>query len=214
MKFDRPTRKKRHREADFELPHDLAPHPRARQLAARARGQASRLSNDEIRARTWQMSGAIVPGTALIADATRQRYSWYPRVLYADVLKYCATCARPFLFYAKEQRFWFETLQLPVDVDCRHCAPCRKHLHRVKACLARYATALHAPRLDAKDMKMFVDDALFLFEQGRLRNIARLGAIKNRAQRELVGYSGTQALARALATARDAAAMGPFPKNR
>ncbi len=215
MKFDRPTRKKRRREAPFDLPHDLVPHPRARQMAMRPHGQQAQLSEAEIHAQVWQLHrGTIVPGTALMANTALQCYCCYPRKLYADILKQCRTCARPFLFYANEQRFWFETLRLPVDVDCVHCPACRKHAHRVKAARARYATALHAPRLDAKDMKAFVDDALFLFDVGALRNVARLGAIKNRAQRELADYSGTQALARALATAREAAAMGPFVRQR
>ncbi len=213
MKFDRPTRKKRHREAPFELPHDLVPHPRARQMAASSHGRRPQMSTDEIRATCFHR-GTIIPGTAALANTALQCWCCFPRKLYADILKQCRTCARPFVFYANEQRFWFETLRLPVDVDCVNCPACRKHAHRVKAALARYAKALHELRLDAKDMKTFVDDALFLFEIGALRNVARLGAIKNRAQRELAGYAGTQALARALATARAAAAMGPFARHR
>ena len=81
----------------------------------------------------------------------------------------------------------------------------------MKGCFDRYAKALHAARLDAKAMKTFVDDALFLLEEGLVRNLARLGAIKNRARRELGAHAGTQRLARALARAheaRDAAGAG------
>jgi hypothetical protein len=89
------------------------------------------------------------------------------------------------------------------------CVPCRRHAHRVKASQQRYANAVNAPRLDAKAMKTFVDDALFLLEQGLLRNLARLGAIKNRARRELTDYPGTARLERTLACAREAAEMRP-----
>ena len=216
MKFDRPARKKRATDAPFDLPHDLVPHPRAWQMAACSPHQRPAMSIEEMRLRVWQLRGAsIVPGTAVLANAGHpERDSYFARAIYADVLKQCAACARPFVFYANEQRFWFETLLLPPDVDCVNCPPCRKQLRRVKAALARYAQRLHVPRLRTKDMKAFVDDVLFLFEQGELRDIGRLGAIKNRAQRELADYPGTQALARALATAREVAAMGPFARPR
>ncbi len=210
MKFDRLTRKKRAREAAFDLPHDLVPHPRARQMAQATHRSVPSMSVEQIRSMAWQMwRSTIVPGTAILANEHAQAYALFPRRIYADLLKRCKDCTRPFLFYANEQRFWFEALRIPVDADCVLCPPCRKHAHRVKGALFRYANALHAPRLDAKDMKVFVDDALFLFEQGIVRNVARLGAIKNRAQRELADYSGTRALAHALDRAREAAEMRP-----
>jgi hypothetical protein len=165
---------------------------------------------EEIRAKAWQVSrSTIVPGTAVLPNEALQNYALFPRRIYADLLKQCQACARPFVFHANEQRFWYETLRIPVDADCVMCPPCRKHAHRVKAALSRYDQALHAARLDAKDMKVFVDDALYLLEQGIVRNLARLGAIKNRAQRELADYAGTRQLALALARAREAAQMRP-----
>ena len=189
---------------------DLVPHPRAREMARRAHGRAARMSAAEIRAKVWQLrDGTILAETAVLANVERQRSSWCARPVYADVLKRCKTCRRPFLFYANEQRFWYETLQFDVNIDCVKCPACRKLAHRAKACLDRYAKSLHAPRLDAKAMKAFVDDTLYLFEQGLVRNLARVGAIKNRAQRELGAYAGTQRLAQSLARAREAAEMRP-----
>ena len=216
MKFDRPTRKKRAREASFDLPHDLVAHPRAREMAQASPHQRPAMSVDEMRARVSQLRNAsIVPGSAVLARAGHpETGGYFDRAVYADVVRQCAACARPFMFYANEQRYWFETLLMPADVECKHCVPCRRQARRVKAAHARYQAAVHAPRLDAKDMKTFVDDALLLFEVGAVRNPSRLGAIKNRAQRELAGYAGTQALAHALATARAAAAMGPFARQR
>lgn len=210
MKFARLNRRKRAHEAAFDLPHDLVPHPRARQMAQATHRSVPTMSVDEIRSKAWQMRGStIVPGTAILPMEANQQYALFPRRIYADLLKHCHACARPFLFYANEQRFWYETLRIPVDADCAMCPACRKHAHRVRGALFRYGKALHAPRLDAKDMKVFVDDALFLLEHGVVRNLARLGAIKNRAARELADYAGTRDLARALASAREAAAMRP-----
>lgn len=210
MKTSRLTRKKRAREAAFDLPHDLVPHPRARQMAQATHRSVPAMSVEEIRSKAWQTwRSTIVPGTAILPNEALQNYALFPRRIYADLLKQCKSCTRPFVFYANEQRFWYETLRIPVDADCVMCPPCRKHAHRVKAALFRYEKALHAPRLDAKDMKAFVEDALFLLEQGVVRNLARLGAIKNRAVRELADYAGTRDLARALASAREAAEMRP-----
>jgi len=210
MKLDHMTRKKRAREAAFDLPHDLVPHPRARQMAQATHRSVPAMSVEEIRSRAWQVwRSTIVPGTAILPNEASQNYTLFPRRIYADLLKQCQACARPFLFYANEQRFWYETLRIPVDADCVMCPPCRKHAHRVKAALLRYEKALQAACLDAKAMKVFVDDVLFLFEQGIVRNVARVGAIKNRAQRELADYAGTRELASALAGAREAAEMRP-----
>jgi ssDNA-binding Zn-finger/Zn-ribbon topoisomerase 1 len=189
---------------------DLVPHPRAREMARRAHGRAARMSAAEIRAKVWQLrDGTILAETAVLANVERQRTSWCARPVYVDLLKRCKTCRRPFLFYANEQRFWYETLRFDVNIDCVNCPPCRKVAHRAKACLHRYAKAMSAPRLDAKAMKTFVDDSLYLLEQGLVRNLARLGAIKNRAQRELGAYAATQRLAQTLARAREAAEMRP-----
>ena len=188
----------------------LAPHPREREMSRRSHGRAADMTATEIQAKVWQLRhGTVMADTAVLANVESQNTGWSPRPVYADVLKRCTACKRPFLFYAAEQRFWFETLRFDTIVDCQKCAPCRKHDRRVKASLERYATALNAARLDAKVMKTFIDDTLFLFEHGLVRNLSRVGAIKNRARRELPAYSGTQRLADALARAREAADMRP-----
>ena len=188
----------------------LAPHPREREMSRRSHGRAAHMTAAEIQAKVWQLRhGTVMADTAVLANVERQNTGWSPRPVYADVLKRCPACKRPFLFYAAEQRFWFETLRFDTVIDCQKCAPCRKHDRRVKASLERYATALNAVRLDAKVMKTFIDDTLFLFEHGLVRNLSRVGAIKNRARRELPAYAGTQRLADALARAREAADMLP-----
>jgi len=49
MKITRQTRKKRAHEAAFDLPHDLVPHPRARQMAQATHRSVPAMSVDEIR---------------------------------------------------------------------------------------------------------------------------------------------------------------------
>jgi hypothetical protein len=101
MKTHRQTRKKRAREAHFDLPHDLVPHPRARQMARASHRSMPAMSVEEIRAKVWHAWGStIVPGTAILASEQMQcdHYPLYGRPIYADLLKTCKQCARPFLF--------------------------------------------------------------------------------------------------------------------
>ena len=205
MKTQHPSRQRAH-----DKTVGLVPHPREREMARRAHGRAARMTAAEILARVPQLRcGTVLLETAVLANVERQQYFWSPRPVYVDLLKRCLACRRPFLFYANEQRFWYETLHFNTDVDCVKCVPCRKHDRRVKAATERYAVAVQAKRLDAAAMKTLVDDALYLLEQGLVRNLARLGAIKNRAQRELGAYAGTRRLALTLASAHEAAEMRP-----
>ena len=91
----------------------------------------------------WQRAGIdplylgfCVPGTAIAADWSRQVGSCMPRTHYYDIERRRRGCDRMFLFYAEEQRHWYEELQFPIDADCVRCVPRRKHaqaLDRLKA---------------------------------------------------------------------------------
>ena len=75
MKITRQTRKKRAHEAAFDLPHDLVPHPRARQMAQATHRSVPAMSVDEIRSKAWQMRrSTIVPGTAILPTEANQQY--------------------------------------------------------------------------------------------------------------------------------------------
>ncbi len=201
--------KKRHeKEDDVPLPRGLVPHPRfgARQTHL----HRVAVSTAEVRARVWQTRRAtLIPGTVLAANAALQNFSLYPRAFYVDMLKTCGQCDRPFVFHAAEQKHWFEVLKFYVDADCARCVECRKRAQRLRGALARYSRRTREPRLDAKDMKALVDDALLLLEQGVVRNLAVLGALKNRALREIGATSGVERLSAVLAQAHLAAAMRP-----
>ncbi|WAC21504.1 zinc-ribbon domain containing protein [Luteolibacter sp. SL250] len=72
-----------------------------------------------------------IPGTAIRADPDRQNHAGFPYGIYYDLKRICEDCARPFIFFAEEQRFWFEVLRFNVNADCIRCPPCRE-LHRKK----------------------------------------------------------------------------------
>ena len=70
--------------------------------------------------------GVRVPGTAVVADVTRQRRATIHVTHYFDAKRECRKCGRPFLFFADEQKYWYEELAFPLEADCLECPPCRK----------------------------------------------------------------------------------------
>ncbi|GJM07834.1 MAG: hypothetical protein DHS20C11_01100 [Lysobacteraceae bacterium] len=66
---------------------------------------------EEIHSAFWRYRGeAVFPESAVAADVDKQNYSIFPRKVYVDIEKACRECGRHFLFYALEQRYWFEEL--------------------------------------------------------------------------------------------------------
>ena len=66
------------------------------------------------------------PETAIPANIEKQSYAIFPRSVYVDIEVQCANCHRFFIFFAKEQLYWFETLGFWVDAHCTTCIDCRK----------------------------------------------------------------------------------------
>ncbi len=109
---------------------ELVPHPRY--------GKAPLLSgknlSQAVKFGIYQHQPAwIFPATRIRADESKQNYSVFPRTEYFDVLCRCRDCRRWFIFFAKEQQYWFEELRFFVDSICVHCPECRharRHRHR------------------------------------------------------------------------------------
>ena len=78
----------------------------------------------------------------------------------------CEDCAHFFIFFAEEQKFWYEVLKFGLDSDCVRCVPCRKRVQRIKNDLRRYET-LHAidDRTPEQNFEM-ADLTLSLIENG------------------------------------------------
>ncbi|WP_426166236.1 zinc-ribbon domain containing protein [Pseudoduganella sp. R-31] len=178
----------------------VVPHPRFR---GKPRRSPLNLTDQEVRESYWRYGSAqILPQTALRADVSVQLYTIYPRPYYVDMLKTCEDCSRTFIFYAREQRYWYETLGFCIDADCVRCVECRRKQHAAKRRMDRYAELQARDALSRKEMMYFVDDCIFLFQQGKLKNLSHLGRIKNAALRQIPEYDGTQALQRLLQSAR------------
>lgn len=113
----------------------------------------------------WNASERI-PFTAVEADLSRQSRATVPVTHYYDVKRVCRDCGRPFLFFALEQKHWYEELRLPLEADCVRCVPCRKRQHGIAAKRARYEELFHvAARATDQNLEM-AECALSLIEAG------------------------------------------------
>ena len=183
---------------------DLVPHPR---YGAAPQASGLEYSEGQIRAGFWRHQREhLFAESVLVADASKQNYSVFPCEFYVDVLRTCRDCSRPFIFFAREQRYWYETLRFSTDADCVLCSPCRRDARSVRRRLRRYSDLRHKQTKSPKDLMFLVDDGAYLVARGVLRNLSTLGQLKNEALKAIPDYRGTAALVQALAHAR---AAGP-----
>src|SRR5262245_22376954 len=143
--------------AELPLPSDLVAHPR---FGRKVRPSGHRVDPDKLRASFWQYQNEVLfPESAIPADTTRQNHGVCNRPWYVDILKACVKCGRGFLFFAEEQRFWYEDLGFFVDADCIRCPECRAAERTLRNRFNRYAKATAAPSLDDEALARHVDDA-------------------------------------------------------
>ncbi|MFK7819437.1 MAG: zinc-ribbon domain containing protein [Planctomycetaceae bacterium] len=120
-----------------------------------------------------------IENTAIVADPSK--YKGEPIFAefthYFDIQRQCIGCRKLFLFYAEEQKYWYEVLQFALEATAKHCVVCRKRSQQAAWSAKRYKTLSHVkPRSFAEDLEM-AECALKLVER-------RLGATKllNRAR--------------------------------
>ena len=162
-----------------------------------------KVAEDRIREGFWSLrQEAMFPESVLLADTSKQNYAVFPRAYYVDVQRQCRMCNRPFIFFAREQCYWYETLRFFVDADCVHCPACRRESRTSQRRIRRYSDLMAKPVHTTGELETLVDDALYLFVRGALRNLSTLGALKNKALKAIPMHPGTSALAEALAKTR------------
>ncbi|MBK8270368.1 MAG: zinc-ribbon domain containing protein [Planctomycetes bacterium] len=87
-----------------------------------------------------------IPDTAIEANGSRQKWvagtSSYGFGLYVryyfDVKRECRDCKRPFIFFAEEQKYWYERLGIPLEIDCVRCFGCRRKQRKIERARKRY----------------------------------------------------------------------------
>lgn len=108
--------------------------------------------------------GVRVPNTALVADVTRQRPATVAVTHYFDTKRVCRKCKRPFLFFAEEQKYWYEALAFPLEADCLECPPCRKGEQKLRVVREKYDALLLLTARKKADTLELVTCALDLVE--------------------------------------------------
>lgn len=146
---------------------DYVPHPRY--------GQGPRITglnpeNDYTAAKVflhWHSPpGVRIPNTAIAADPSRQGPATIPVTHYFDARRQCADCRKPFIFFAAEQRYWYEELGFPLESDCVRCAPCRKKQQGVESARQRYEDLFHLQDRTPEQNLEMVECSLKLVEGG------------------------------------------------
>jgi len=142
--------------------------------------------------------GVRVPNTAVPADVARQAPATIPVTHYFDVRRVCRKCGRPFLFFAEEQKYWYEDLRFPLEADCLECVPCRKDEQQLRLIRRKYdALRAETVRTEADTLEL-VACGLVLVESSVFskRILPKLrGVLKPLlANREGPSYTQAQAL--------------------
>jgi hypothetical protein len=167
---------------EFEYPRDLVPHPR---FGARSVPSGFDVPRELIRRVYCYDRPPVFPDSAIPADVSRQNYSVVPRACYVDILKTCHRCDRQFIFFAREQRYWYEDLGFWVDAQCIHCPECRQWRHRLRRAHQRFSRAVSRREWKDDELASLVRDAILLYEVGVLRSEQKLRRIKNLARTQL-----------------------------
>ncbi|MEK7781116.1 MAG: zinc-ribbon domain containing protein [Verrucomicrobiota bacterium] len=113
---------------------------------------------------------ARIPGTAIPADPSRQNRPTVPVTHYYDIKKVCRDCKEPFIFFAEEQRYWYETLQFTLDADCVRCPKCRKTERSLARTRATYERLAGMKERNWKDDLKMAGSAMTLVENGVFGN--------------------------------------------
>ena len=96
-----------------------------------------------------------IPNTAILANLTKQTPATIPVTHYFDVKRQCRDCCKPFIFFAVEQKYWYEALGFGLDSNCIRCVPCRKKQQGVAQSREKYEDLFHIPdRTNDQNLEM------------------------------------------------------------
>jgi Probable zinc-ribbon domain len=127
----------------------------------------------------WKYSAeSIFPETAILADVSKQNFSTFPIGIYVDIENQCVDCKRWFIFFAQEQRYWFEELGFYVDSTCNRCIECRKKEQVVKRLVIEYENLVNKQDRNELETSNLKQIAMELFQQGYIKNIDKVNKLK------------------------------------
>lgn len=105
-----------------------------------------------------------VENTAIVANLNKQTAATVPVTHYYDVKRQCRDCSRMFIFFAAEQKYWYEELQFPLESDCIRCFPCRERRRKIAHNLKQYEYLFHVADRTSEQTLTMVECCLYLIE--------------------------------------------------
>ncbi|HAH46874.1 MAG TPA: hypothetical protein DCM07_18890 [Planctomycetaceae bacterium] len=136
----------------------------------------------------------IYPDSAIPANLDKQTPSCVQIHYYVDILKQCTKCKRKFIFFAQEQKFWYEELGFVIYAGCSSCPECRKFKQKTRHTFQRYSGLVSRNELSDESLAFLVDDVIFLWQNKILKNEHKLGRIKNIAIERIPNHEATRRL--------------------
>lgn len=124
----------------------------------------------------------MVRGTAIAADLSKQSPATVSVTHYYDIEKVCRQCGHRFIFFAEEQKYWYEELGFPLEADAVRCAPCRRRLQQIARQRERYEQLFRLPNRTTDETLEMADCCLTLIEEGvfHRRQTQRVRMLLNR----------------------------------
>ncbi|MCG6118638.1 MAG: zinc-ribbon domain-containing protein [Aquimonas sp.] len=167
---------------------DLVPHPRyGREPRVTGLDPQVDFPTCTVFLHWYSPSEVRVPNTAIAADTSRQNRPTIAVTHCFDSRRRCVDCRRVFLFFAAEQKYWYEVLGFPLESDCLRCVPCRKRQRELDAQGQRYEELFPLEdRTPDQDIE-FVECSLALVAAGVFgrRPLERVRAILKKAKPHL-----------------------------
>lgn len=108
--------------------------------------------------------GVRVPGTGVVANVARQRPATLQVTHYFDAKRVCRKCGGSFLFFAEEQKYWYEDLGFPLEADCLECVACRNDEQRLRLIRQKYEALLRETARTENDTLELVECGVLLLE--------------------------------------------------
>ena len=105
-----------------------------------------------------------IPNTAIPADIKRQIPGIFPISHYYDVIRQCRDCRRSFIFFAEEQKYWYEDLGYYIGANCVRCVPCRKLKQVISRHRKRYEELFHKLERTGEETMEMAECCLSLIE--------------------------------------------------
>jgi|SRR5579862_7153654 len=130
----------------------------------------------------WRViGGERISNTAVKADLSRQTPATVSVTHYFDEPRVCRGCGRPFIFFAEEQKHWYEEIGFGLDSDCVRCFECRRKARGVVGLQHRYEKLLDSVVRSPRETIGLADVCLKLIEAGAFhkRQAAHVRALLN-----------------------------------